>query len=268
MTDALPDLFVRRGWRYFRHDGDSGYLVDAATGYLSAVEETLFTRASAEGVGDETALRNAATVWAARSSKDGPTTPWCEAELALLGGRILVRFEHERCRDDVLRHFSCSIAAPGPSPDVIVECDWERADRYLFRARPDELATIPLAGVRVQGRGDRSPRLWLSTQPLCAKPGGSPGIPRRSTYWPFSAAAKENRARSRSSRPVPRSGLSFATTATPPARGRGDGHHRSPCPQCVHGPAPLQQPCGPTPAPRPGSPPEHIFDLKREVTAG
>lgn len=166
MNDELADLFLRRGWRYFHHEEDSAYLLDAGSEYLSAVPATLLASSSTAEFTADVGLREAVRAWSTDGGPPKAKEPSAhQLQLGLLGGRILVRFASTHCRKDVARHFSCSIDETGSSPDVLVECDWEEADRHLFRARPDHLCGSPLAGVRVQALGDDSPHPWLSSQP-------------------------------------------------------------------------------------------------------
>jgi hypothetical protein len=85
--------------------------------------------------------------------------------LDLLGAHVWVRCKHRQCLEDVLRHFSCNQSVRKMTPDVIVECDWERADRALFRSRPASSSTL-LDGIRVQVTGhDTEARPWASLYP-------------------------------------------------------------------------------------------------------
>lgn len=169
MIDGLPDLLIQRGWRCFRYGRDPAYLMDAATGSLSAVPETLLANVPhvpPRHSGAETNLTDFTRALAAGTSPPSSSArPNHELHLALLGGRILARFANARCRDDVARYFSCCVDGSGSSPDVIVECDWEQADRYLFRARPEEFDGASLEGVHVQAFGETSPEPWSSAQP-------------------------------------------------------------------------------------------------------
>jgi hypothetical protein len=86
-------------------------------------------------------------------------------DLSLLCGYLWVRCKHRACLEDIIRHFSCSRCTRVVSPDVVVECDWERAGRYLFRSRPASL-TGALEGVRVLVAGrDTRLRSWTSHYP-------------------------------------------------------------------------------------------------------
>jgi hypothetical protein len=68
--------------------------------------------------------------------------------LSLLGSQILTRCKHEECSRGIAAHFSSAVSEPWTTPDIIVDCTWKTAERYLFRARESE-RTGPLSGVRV-----------------------------------------------------------------------------------------------------------------------
>ncbi len=164
MNGAVANTFVRHGWRCFRHNRHGAYLLDAATGYLGRAPEQVVACALSVPVNGGIDLKRKNAAWAALASQR-ESDSHLELQLALLGGRILVRFAHKRCRDEVARYFSCSHDRSGTSPDVIVECDWVRGDRHLFRARPVDQEGLPLEGVRVWPAGEEHPREWLSAQP-------------------------------------------------------------------------------------------------------
>lgn len=166
MSFKLPDIFLQRGWRYFRYNDGLVYVLDPAEGYFGAVPEQTLGGAAEQQLFYDTSLRRLASAWpTARSSPPASDQDSFEVQLALLGGKVLARFAHARCRDDVARYFSCSTDDTDSSPDVIVECDWKEADRYLFRARPEEFAGTPLGGVRVRARGEAAAVRWLSRHP-------------------------------------------------------------------------------------------------------
>lgn len=86
--------------------------------------------------------------------------------LELLGCRLEVRCLHEACAAGVRAYFSTAVVArPWTTPDVIVECNWERADRFLFRSRPPEHADTPLPGVRVRAPAQAAAADWPSLDP-------------------------------------------------------------------------------------------------------
>lgn len=156
-TDAL----VQHGWRYFRHEPGSAYLLDAASGYLGHLPGPVPFDASALHL---SVAQPRIAELAATPSVSGGTSVY-ELQLALLGGRVLVRFTHERCRAEVARYFSCSHDPSGTTPDVIIECDLPSADRYLFRARPADQYGLPLEGIRAWPAGAAAPHAWTSAQP-------------------------------------------------------------------------------------------------------
>lgn len=165
------DIFVQRGWRCFRHDSGSAYFLHAAEGYLGhafgAEAAAIAASPTKNGIGPGdaslSAVMAAADIKAAADDcSDGAT--W-ELPLKLLGGRILIRFRHERCRDQVAQYFSSSHDFSGSTPDVILECDLAESDRYLFRARPSEMEGTPLEGVRVWRMESSMPEAWTSSQP-------------------------------------------------------------------------------------------------------
>jgi len=83
--------------------------------------------------------------------------------IEILGGYILIKCAHEKCAQEIAQYFSPHICTRLVTPDVVVECDWEKASRYLFRARPAD-APPRLDGVHVTTLyGRREP--WLSSYP-------------------------------------------------------------------------------------------------------
>lgn len=88
-----------------------------------------------------------------------------DCSLDQLGGRLWVRCKHRACLDGVLGRFAWSRSERVMTPDVIVECDWETAGRYLFEPRP-RLMTGALEGVRVlvAKQGTRF-KPWMSPHP-------------------------------------------------------------------------------------------------------
>ncbi len=87
------------------------------------------------------------------------------AFLDILGVHLWIRCKHRECLDGILHHFSCSRSPRILTPDIVIECEWEEAGRYLFRARPPE-NDGPLDGVRIWvPKHDSTPRLWTSAYP-------------------------------------------------------------------------------------------------------
>jgi hypothetical protein len=84
--------------------------------------------------------------------------------LFLLGCHILVKCKHKQCLDGIATIFSPVICTPWHTPDVVVDCDWEKAERYLFRTRPHE-DTAPLSGVRVHTQGKLAESEWPFLDP-------------------------------------------------------------------------------------------------------
>ena len=86
--------------------------------------------------------------------------------LDLLGTKISVRCHADECRQGIMAHFHPHCVADlSRTPDFIVECDWPSAGRYLFRARPETEAQVPLQGVWVRGFGDSERKEWQGTYP-------------------------------------------------------------------------------------------------------
>lgn len=164
-----PATFVARGWRYLRYrDHDRAFLLDADAGYFSAVPDRILDETDHAGLAANVTLKDAAATWASSTSPTRPAGEQARHELPLvmLGGRILARFTHAACRDEVARYFSHNLDTSGTCPDLIVDCDLSRADRYLFRARPDEQEGFALPGVQVYLPGSDGPQPWCSTQPV------------------------------------------------------------------------------------------------------
>lgn len=84
--------------------------------------------------------------------------------LHILGATILVRGVYKELIDGVREHFSAAvIEKPWIAPDVIVNCTWRSADKYLFRSRPPG-SPSRLDGVAVQEVGSDA-RDWTSLNP-------------------------------------------------------------------------------------------------------
>lgn len=100
---------------------------------------------------------------AADPGADSAAYPY-RVSLELLGGQLLVRCRYRRCRDGIAEYFSAAVRErPWRTPDVIVDCDWEQAGRYLFRARPDYRDRV-LPGVRVHVAGRLATSDWNSRE--------------------------------------------------------------------------------------------------------
>src|SRR6202035_5849646 len=83
--------------------------------------------------------------------------------LEILGGYILVTCAYQDCAKGIADYFSAHICTRLVTPDVIVECDWLKASRYLFRARPADCPPT-LEGIHVTALyGQREP--WRSIYP-------------------------------------------------------------------------------------------------------
>lgn len=86
--------------------------------------------------------------------------------LALLGTRILLRCLSAECCQGIRDHFHPhQVPDLWRTPDFIIECDWPRVGRYLFRARPEVEAQEPLVGVRVRGLGQPTATEWRGAFP-------------------------------------------------------------------------------------------------------
>lgn len=80
--------------------------------------------------------------------------------LEILGCVIVVRGSHATFIRDVADYFSCHVInVPWRTPDLCIDCDWPRADRRLFRARPDFKNEL-LAGVKVTLSDANEPLDW------------------------------------------------------------------------------------------------------------
>lgn len=87
-------------------------------------------------------------------------------KLALLGIKISVFCRTEECYSGIKMHFHPHCVQDlNRAPDFMIECDWPRADRYLFRARPEPDCHAPLAGVRVRCPGQEKAMEWHGPSP-------------------------------------------------------------------------------------------------------
>ena len=82
----------------------------------------------------------------------------------LLGCYILVRCKYQSCLKGITDYFSNSVCEPWCTPDVIIDCDWQEPDRYLFRSRPEKDG-IPLKGVRVHTPKNIANEDWSFSSP-------------------------------------------------------------------------------------------------------
>lgn len=167
-AEALELACVDRGWRYAWLDGVP-YMFDERREYLARVSPAVLDKLSAEvpqGTLGEV-LHNFAEEPGTASETRGALASGTAVtvRLRLLGVRIDVRCAHPECAEEIASFYSAShVTGHSSSPEVIVWCESEHADRYLFRSRPDDEAGTPLAGVTVQTL--RSPRQpWIATLP-------------------------------------------------------------------------------------------------------
>jgi hypothetical protein len=160
---------LRRGWRR-RRLGDELFLFDEQTEYLARVDDLAVRRLAQAGTAStlREALAAAVDGTEADGAEVGPK-PLIRDEdvvaLRLLGVRMDVRCLHRRCGEQIRSYFSASAAElETASPEVVVWCEWEAADRHIYRSRPAELEGVPLGGVFVQTlRSGR--RRWTSVLP-------------------------------------------------------------------------------------------------------
>ncbi|WP_026730841.1 hypothetical protein [Fischerella sp. PCC 9605] len=87
-----------------------------------------------------------------------------QVTLFLLGCQILIRCKYKVCLDGIAATFSPVVCIPSHTPDVVIDCDWEKAGRYLFRTRPPE-DTEPLFGVQVHTQGKLAESDWPFLEP-------------------------------------------------------------------------------------------------------
>ncbi len=166
-TDGLlGHSCVERGWRFHRLDSCT-FFFDERSEYLVRVDDSLVEklRMSAPPKGSLSVVLDALKRGRHEAEDvpdDGEKTV---VSLRLLGVRVDVHCTHDPCADPIREFYSASLVSPhSSSPEVIVWCDTEGSDRYLFRSRPDRLAGAPLAGVSVQTlRSHRHD--WTSTLP-------------------------------------------------------------------------------------------------------
>ncbi|ARF70244.1 hypothetical protein B7C51_23980 [Paenibacillus larvae subsp. pulvifaciens] len=86
-------------------------------------------------------------------------------QVKILGGLIEVRCKHKECLDGIMDFFSTSISYNFAVPDIIIYCDWEQSDRYLYRTSPLDYRGPILEGVFYQLPGDRQVEQWDSYDP-------------------------------------------------------------------------------------------------------
>jgi len=88
-----------------------------------------------------------------------------QATLSLLGSYILVRCRHKACLEGITEYFSTALCETWCTADIVIDCQWEKAERYLFRARPVEDPIEHLAGVRVHMFGRLALEDWPYKEP-------------------------------------------------------------------------------------------------------
>lgn len=86
-----------------------------------------------------------------------------QAVFHLLGCYLLVKCSYESCLNDIKEYFANAECDFFCSPDVIVECSWQHAGRYLFRSRPEN-EPLRLVGVRVLQKGKINSKEWKYRQ--------------------------------------------------------------------------------------------------------
>jgi len=84
-----------------------------------------------------------------------------EVNLELLGTQILIRCAHEACAREIQSYFRPCLRSAWRTPDLLVECHWEEAGKFLFRSRPEDGPPV-LEGVRVGRFGEPSTTPWRS----------------------------------------------------------------------------------------------------------
>lgn len=85
--------------------------------------------------------------------------------IKILGGIIEVRCKYYECLEGIEAFFSASITDAFITPDIIIYCNWKKADRYLFRTRPKEDGDEFLPGVFYQKSGSTEILPWDSYDP-------------------------------------------------------------------------------------------------------
>lgn len=164
---------VERGWRYSRLDEDA-FLFDERSEYLARVSERIvrLLPGAAAVMGSPSAeggSLSAVLAGLARQSLDAEppsigagASSTSVVSLSLLGARVDVRCVYPACAAGIAAFYSAStVPRASSSPEVVIWCDWEDSGRYLFRARPEECAGVPLEGVFIQTlRSARVPWTW------------------------------------------------------------------------------------------------------------
>jgi len=168
---------VERGWRYSRLDEDA-FLFEERSEYLARGDERIvriLPRAAAVmgSTSAEGGSLSAVLAGLARQSLDAElpgigagadvdASSTSVVSLSLLGARIDVRCAHPACAAGIAAFYSAStVPGASSSPEVVIWCDWEDSGRYLFRARPEDHAGVPLEGVFIQTlRSAQVPWTW------------------------------------------------------------------------------------------------------------
>lgn len=156
---------MSRGWRLFRvANSNEVFVYDGESEYLARVPLRLAEQAAAQVGSASVSLQHALRATAPAVPIQVPAYPH-SLSLELLGACLLVRCRHAVCLDGIRRQFSAAVGTVFSTPDVIVDCEWEQADRHLFRARPSSSAGQPLLGVAIMLPGSERSRPWRFASP-------------------------------------------------------------------------------------------------------
>lgn len=86
-----------------------------------------------------------------------------KGNLSLLGCQILIRCKYKQCFQEIMEMFSPVATTTWGTSDVVIDCNWKAAGRYLFRTRPAD--SKPLNGVRVHTKGKIATDDWSYLDP-------------------------------------------------------------------------------------------------------
>lgn len=85
--------------------------------------------------------------------------------LFLLGSFLHIKCKYRECAEEIKRNFVLNVVDKAWStPDVIIECDWKQASRYLFRTRPNDEPRV-LKGVKIISKGEANFQEWVYYDP-------------------------------------------------------------------------------------------------------
>lgn len=87
-----------------------------------------------------------------------------QTNLFLLGCQIEVNCKYVTLKEDIENYFPHFINERNVTPDVVIYCEWERSNKYLFRARPEKFLNEHLEGVYFKLPGKKIEQ-WRNLNP-------------------------------------------------------------------------------------------------------